>query len=250
MPRTLAFLACLPLILVAWQSPATAQDSVLYEVVENLDVSRLEEGVRVSYWTAQGRARAGSPFCPEEALARIRSKAKSCSVTAFGTDSIDLLTLHGTVWANIASVVNCDNVVDAPECVVLTGQMEGLVSLVPFEGAPVVPELGKRRQIIGPAVPLIYVVGTFSPDDEVTLRQSPPDKPPPPGPIQLQATFRLPFQISKKGRPVPAQPDKAFYLDDDGSLIKVHRNESALGVPVLRAEVTFERPHRPGRHHR
>jgi hypothetical protein len=47
---------------------------------------------------------------------------------------------------------------------------------------------------------------------------------------------------------VPADPDQAFYLDDDGSLIRVHRDESALGVPVLRAEVTFEHPRRRGRH--
>jgi hypothetical protein len=249
MLRTLTLLVCLPLVLVAWPTPAPAQDSVLYEIVENLDLPLLEStGVRVSYWTAQGWARAGSPFCPEAALARVRSKAKSCSVTAFGTDSIDPATLGGTVWANIASVVNCDNPVDAAECVVLTGQMEGRLSLIPFDGVPVVPDLGKRWQILGPTVPLIYVAGTFAPDDVVTLRQSPPDSPPPPGPFKLRATFRLPFQISKIGRPVPAGPGRAFYLDDDGSLIRLHRDESALGVPVLRAEVTFDPPRRAGKH--
>jgi hypothetical protein len=31
----------------------------------------------------------------------------------------------------------------------------------------------------------------------------------------------------------------AFYLADNGSLIKVGENESALGAPLLRPEVTF-----------
>jgi hypothetical protein len=248
MLRILALVVFLPLVLVAGPTPAAAQDSALYELVETLDLARLAEGVRVSFWTAQGWARAGSPFCPDEALARMGSKAKSCSVTAFGSDSIDPTTLVGTVWANIASVTNCDNVVDPPECVVMTGQMVGVVSLVPFNGPPVVPDIGKRKRILGPTVPLIYVEGTFTPDANPTLRQSPPEAPPPPGPIKLRATFRLPFELSTTGEPTVLVSGQAFYLGDDGSLIRVHRNESALGVPVLRAEVTFDRPHRPGKH--
>jgi hypothetical protein len=106
--------------------PVAAQQAVLYELVENVDLPELmATGVRVSYWTAQGTAQAGSPFCPAAALARLARKATGCTVTAFGMDSINLATLAGTVWANLASVVNCDNSMDAAEGVVMTGQMQG-----------------------------------------------------------------------------------------------------------------------------
>src|SRR5437773_6723535 len=59
---------------------AAAQQAKLYELVENLDTAKLGTGHRVSSWTAQGTAEAGSPFCPTKGLPK---GATSCTITSF-----------------------------------------------------------------------------------------------------------------------------------------------------------------------
>src|SRR5438105_9216783 len=117
--RCVGMFVSLWLVFVAgFPGTASAQDAVLYELVENLDtVKLLTTNHRVSHWTAQGSAQAGSPFCPADV---VPAGVSSCTITAFGMDDINLSLLTtefvvGTVWANVVAVANLDNVVDGPE---------------------------------------------------------------------------------------------------------------------------------------
>jgi hypothetical protein len=240
--KCVGVLASLALALVAGlPGLATAQQAVLYEIVENLDTVKFATtGIRVSHWTAQGTADAGSPFCPA-----LPPGVPSCTITAFGRDEINLGTLTGAVWANIVAVVNGDNVVDAPEAAAFSGQITGNITVFPPDGSPVEPDLGKKKSLLGPLLPLIYVTdGKFFPDTLPTIRTSPADLPAGTGSASFTSTFRLPFKVGKDG--VPAKPERgknAYYLADDGSLIKVDKqDEFALGFPLLRAEVFFTTP--------
>jgi hypothetical protein len=224
-------------------APAAAQQAKLYELVENLDTVALGTGHRISSWTAQGSAEAGSPFCPAAALPK---SVKSCTITAFGTDDIDLSTFTGNVWANIVAVANdprIDNVVDAPEVSTFSGQIIGDITIFLPDGGMVQPDLGKQRSLLGPAIPLIYVRnGQFFKDDVPTVRESKPSMLPSGTPAaRFDSTFRLPFAVANGKHQRTERGKVAYYLGDDGSLIKVdNRDESALGFPLLRADVFFK----------
>jgi hypothetical protein len=253
--RCLGVVAALALALTGGvAAPATAQQAVLYEIVENMDtMTLLTTNHRLSYWTAQGTAEVGSPFCP---AAVVPPGVSSCTITAFGTDDIDLNVLAtdyivGTVWANVVAVANEDNVVDAPEVATFSGQITGELVIIPPGGTgPVVPQLRKKKALLGPALPLIYIVnGKFFPDAVPTVRTSPPSVVPTSGQTAtFESTFRLPFNVVKTGRRGTAftRPEHgrvSYYLRDDGSLQLVHRqNEYAKGFPLLRGEVFFTTP--------
>jgi len=238
-------LACLTLAVVAGvPGLAAAQQARLYELVENLDTVKLGTGHRISSWTAQGSAEVGSPFCPAKAMP---NRVKSCTITAFGSDDIDLSTFTGHVWANIVAVANdpkIDNIVDAPEVSTFSGQIIGDITIFLPDGGTVQPDLGKNRSLLGPAVPLIYVnKGQFFADDQPTVRESQPSMLPTGRPTaRFDATFRLPFVVTKNGKRDKVERGKgAFYLGDDGSLIRVLHDEMALDFPLLRAEVFFKK---------
>lgn len=241
-------LASLTLVLVAaLPGFATAQQAVFYEIVENLDGVRLQTtGHRVSNWTAQGTAEAGSPFCPEAVLP---PGSSSCTITAFGTDDIDLTAVEsgeyfvGKVWANVVAVANLDNVVDGPELAAFSGQITGKITIQASEPG-VEAELRQQRKLVGPAIPLIYVRnGKFFPDAVPVIRTSPPVVRPLLGhTARFDSTFRLPFTVDEHGRRAKPQRGKqTYYLADDGSFIRVKtQDEFALGFALLRAEVYFK----------
>ena len=237
----LSFPAALSLLALAGVSPpAAAQPAVLYEIVENIDPQKTTLTRRVSNWTAQGTAEANSAFCPAPT---------PCTITAFGTDDIDLTTLSGRVWANITALANPDNPVDGPEYPFFSGQLTGDISFFTSEGTIVTANLSKNKSILGPIVPLIYVRnGKFWADSVATVRTAPqvdalgnyvvPADPPS---ATFTSTFRLPFNVGKSGgREGPERGRNAYYLADDGSLIKVDKqDEFTMGFPLLRAEVVF-----------
>jgi hypothetical protein len=242
-------LMSLTLVLVAgWPGRAAAQQAMLYEVVENLDGAALQTtGHRISNWTAEGTADAGSPFCPQAVLP---AGVTSCSITAFGTDDIDLgamaggALLVGTVWANIVAVANLDNVIDGPELAAFSGQITGRISIQPGTPPTVATEMRRKRQLVGPTIPLIYVrEGKFFADTLPVIRTSPPTIAPN-GPITatFESTFRLPFTLAAGDRRErPERGRRAFYLGDDGRFIRVDKeDECALGFPLVRAEVYFQ----------
>jgi hypothetical protein len=239
---TIASLAvCLVWILLPAPAPAaTAPQAFLYEAVENLTQDLTATTPRLSHWAAQGSAVAGSPFCPNELIKKLQKMKlvsgtpTSCTITAFGHDEIDP-TFTGTVEVpDFAVVINSDNVVDAPEGVVMTGGITGDLVIVPFGPQGVTPDLNHKKAVLGPSVPLILVRhAVFTPNPFFGVS---------PGPSCFTGTFRLPFRVTSAGmRDKPVRDGQAFYLADDGSLIQVQPEEFAFGFPMLRAEVTFVR---------
>jgi hypothetical protein len=248
----------------------------LNETVENVKPAGLPV-LRISHWTAQGTAQVGTPFCPADQLAAAgASQATSCSVTAFGMDIIDASGAQfPIIWANIAAVANCDNVVKAPSCPILTGQIGGILNeFVCFPGFPCAGALSDKKQFLGPSLPIIGVIGVFFPDtpladgdpdhaNGIFLRTEPPG-PTDPGFYDLQALaldlflgtksldftarFRLPFKMGRGGTPERFEEGdhergtSAFYRADGGDLIRVRQREFSLGFPTVRAEVIFTRP--------
>jgi hypothetical protein len=231
------------LALPGLSTPAAAQPAVLYEIVENLDGTKLAAGHRVSNWTAQGSAQAGSPFCPLQT---------SCTITAFGTDDIDLTgqVPTGKVWANIVAVGNFDNPTDGPEYAMFSGQLTGNLSIFSPDGSFVTADFGKNKTFLGPMIPLIFVQdGKFWADPQPTIRTAPLVDaagnyvvPPTPPTSTFHGTFRLPFNVGKTGAKERAERGRnAYYLADDGGLIKVDKqDEFSQGFPLLRAEVFFQ----------
>lgn len=215
-----------------------ATQAVFYEIMENLTQDLTATTPRLSHWAAQGTAVAGSPFCPKQLISELKKMKlvsgtpTSCTITGFGNDAIDP-TFTGTVAVpDFAVVINTDNVVDAPERVVMTGSITGKLVIVPFGPGGVTPDLNRKKAVLGPSVPLILVQdGVFTPDPFFGVSLPP---------SCFTGTFRLPFQVTSAGqRTEPVRDGKAFYLGDDGSLIKVRPEEFAFGFPMLRAEVTF-----------
>src|SRR5262249_20650586 len=267
--------AALMLLLAGGPTPAFAQQMVLNENGANGKPAGLP-ALRISHWTAQGTAQVGSPFCPSAQLAAAgASRATSCSVTAFGMDIIDMSGAQlPVIWANIAAVANCDNVVKAPGCPILTDQIGGALNeFVCCAGFPCAgtTSLSDNKQFLGPSLPIIGVMGQFFPDTPMAdgdpnhalgifLRTEPPG-PTDPGFFDLQALaldlllgsqspdftarFRVPFKMGERGHPKHFERgdyergEKAFYLADDGQLIRVRHREFSLGFPTVRAEVTF-----------
>jgi hypothetical protein len=214
-------------------------DAVLYEVMENLTQAPTATTPRVSHWAAQGTAVAGSPACPHELIAQllalhlISGIPASCTITAFGSDEIQL-TGTGTVEVpDFATVVNADNLVDAPEGVVMTATITGNLRVVPWGSSAGMSDLTAKKAALGPSVPLVRVQGVFSP----TLFGVPLT------PSCFTGTFRLPFRVTSVGKPEkPVHGQRAFYLGDDGNLIRVPPEAYALGFPMLRVDVTFACP--------
>jgi hypothetical protein len=237
---------CLVCVVLAGSAPTGAAreapdpQAFLYEVTENMTQDLTATTSRLSHWAGQGTAVVGSPFCPKELISKLQKmklvvgSPRSCTITAFGQDEI-APTFTGTVAVpDFAVVINTDNVVDAPERVVMTGSITGDLVIVPFGPSGVTPDVNAKKATLGPSVPLILVQhGVFTPDPffGVSLKRS-----------CFTGTFRLPFQVTGAGtRSTPARGGQAFYLGDDGSLIKVRSEEYAFGFPMLRAEVTFVR---------
>lgn len=211
---------------------AAAQQTALYELTENMSLlcedgqtvfTGQNCGPRFRFATAQlqGQAAVDSRLCPP-LVSVLSPGAKTCTVTATGNDLVqlvlDLVTGEvlgaglGTVWGTYAAVIQGDNAVDSPELVVQTGSFSGDIDLSPtVNGIP----LGTITN------------GTFKIDS--TEEE-----------FSFTGTFRLPFAMSADGKKVKPVPGKdAFYLGDDGSLIKVKQNERALGFPTVRFEVNF-----------
>lgn len=192
---------------------AGAQQAALYELTENAKVS-MTGGLygRHAYAALQGWAKVGTPVCPPAVLL-LNPGAKTCTITAIGTDVIDLASGKGTVSGTWATVVQLDNAVDAPEAVVLSGSFTGNIDL---------------SLAINKVAPLGFVT-----DGKFTLDGSH-------GSLGFSGTFRLPFALQQGRRVTPLQNQDAYYLDDRGMPFPVTLNERALGWPTVRLELKFE----------
>jgi hypothetical protein len=190
-------------------------DAVLYEVTEKMYLLDADGNVappdlavvRKADASLFGWSRVGNPLCPSSQLVT-NLALNACSVTADGIDNISLWTGKGSVSGTFAVVVQDDNVVDAPEFVVMNGDFTGQMDLS-------IRPLGK-------------VVGTFTASGGSD-------------PVPFCGTFRLPFDVDNDGKRVnPKRGGSSYYLADDGTtLIPVYPAEKSIGMPTVRLELKF-----------
>jgi hypothetical protein len=99
---------------------------ILYELTENLKVSKGKMPRRMATASLSGFAVAGSPLCPEEIAID-----GHCTVNVIGRDNISTRTGVGTLNGDFAVTVQGDNPLDAPEAVALRGTFNGTIDLSP-----------------------------------------------------------------------------------------------------------------------
>lgn len=223
----IAFLAVIP------TRSAVAADATLYELSEEMTILN---GHRLATASFQGTAKLGTPLCPALLAKALGQHVDSCTVTGFGSDDVDINPYSpgygtGTVTGTFAVVINADNVVDAPEYVVMTGTFGGhmyLTNPADFRG---------KKQAHGPSTQRIMLKGWFNPENVLGLAATDAGL----TTAKFSGVFRLPFSVVRGRKDRPGRDTDAFYLSDTDRLIKVRKDERALGYPTVRIEVTFER---------
>lgn len=247
----IAFLALIP------TSVAVAADATLYELSEEMMVDN--SGYRRATSSFQGTAALGTPLCPQILATLLASgdnplHVTSCTVTGVGADKVDIATDaagyplrptfgSGRLWGTFAVVVNADNVVDAPEYVVMTGKFGADMFLT----APA-DFKGKKQTAGGPSTQRIVMAnGVFTPEnilgwtpEQLAAYMQAPVDALGLGSATFSGVFRLPFSVAKGQKEKPRRDGSdAYYLSDTDRLIKVRKDEVALGYPTVRIEVTF-----------
>jgi hypothetical protein len=211
-------------------TPAQAGPAaVLYEVTEDMYLkdaagkfvtSPLPGGRRMAVARLSGFAQVGTPLCPSWVL-YIAPTVTKCTVNASGADDLDLATGKGTLSGTYAVVVQGDNLVDAPEFVVMTGTFKGDANLSPA---------------FANLAPLGYItngVATVDGYDELIFG--------------FTGTFRLPFTIDWTGKHGKVKRNRAaYYLGEAGTPFRVRQNEKSLGLPTVRIDLKFEQAAGPG----
>jgi len=198
---------------------------VLYEVTEDMylldsqgkpTASLANAARRAAISQLSGLAKFGTPLCPWEVLA-LAPGARGCTVNVAGGDNLSLADGKGTLGGTFAVVVQGDNLVDAPEFVVMTGSFMGATDLsLPFANV----------------APIGYVTsgqGSIDVDGVSTPA------------FTFTGTFRLPFALDTAGKHAkPKHKVSAYYLADDfQTLVHVHADEKSLGWPTVRLEISF-----------
>jgi hypothetical protein len=246
----IAFLAVVP------TEVAVAADATLYELSEEMVVDN--HGYRRATSSFQGTAELGTPLCPQ-ILATLLARGEnpihvtSCTITGVGSDKVDIATDasgmpvrqgfgSGKLWGTFAVVVNADNVVDAPEYVVMTGTFGANMFLT----APA--EFTGKKQAAGPSTQRIVMAGgVFTPDNilgwapaQLAAAMQAPVEALGLAPAAFTGVFRLPFSMTNGQKDKPRKDARdTYYMSDTDKLIKVRKDETALGYPTVRIEVNF-----------
>jgi len=236
---------CVGVPVVSAHDGKNKTDAKLYEVTENMSLDDLAAPtLRTAIASLQGTAKLGSPLCPVDlvhllhSLGLLTKAEKPCTITAVGSDEVNLTEGTGALMGHppgggFAVVVNLDNPTDAPEFVVMTGTFEGLMQ-VAVDTSTTPPQ----------KLPLIYLTnGKFTPTEVLGFPISAIGMigldPAKYGPVGFTGVFRLPFTVDRYGWHRPQASKEAFYLGDQGQLIKVKPDERSLGFPTVRVEIDF-----------
>lgn len=253
----IAFVAFIPTTVAV----AVAADATLYELSEEMT---LVDGHRKATASFQGTAEIGTPLCPQTLVTMLTLAVKSCTVTGIGWDDVDIDPASpdfgtGSVKGTFAVVLNGDNLVDAPEYVVMTGSFTGTMYLTApaqFTGKKQSAGPSTQRILLGGGVFTPKNIGGLSPQElavwVITNRKSTDPNGHDPevvaatvqalglAPANFSAVFRLPFSLTNGQKEKPRKDSRdTYYLSDTGTLIKVRRDETALGYPTVRIEVNF-----------
>jgi hypothetical protein len=167
-----------------------------------------------------GFARPGGALCPDALLAALQmQQVPYCTLNATGSDNISLKNGKGTFGGDVEVVVQevVDPAIgqftpDSPEVVVAKGRFIGKMD---FSSAIVGVPDGNGGTM---KLPLGTVKGHLSLDG-FSKR------------VPFTGVFRLPFVAAPKAPPM--------YLLDSGVPVDVSPNETAIGYPTVRFEISF-----------
>jgi hypothetical protein len=192
--------------------------AVLYETTENLRMKALRGGHRIATSSLLGFAVRGTPLCPEGLMPATNALPEYCVLNVTGSDNISLSTGLGQFRGSVTVVVqetNAERVPtpDSPELVVARGRFTGDMNFAPA---------------ILDSVPLGTVVGRVSLDGFG-------------GPAPFTGVFRLPFSLGLPGSNgyLLNSPNAVPVDMDDWVIGQVAKNETAIGYPTVRFEISF-----------
>jgi hypothetical protein len=202
-----------------WAQPPSVTpgfDATLYEATETMVMQGGKVVHRKATSALIGLLAPGTPLCP---------MTTSCTVTATGSDDINMGTGLGKVKGTFYVVVQGDNPVDSPEFIMMSGKFSGKMDFSPavLRGIP-------YGTITGEMVPDgsengVKFTGTFR------LPANPPEFN-----MACLATSSDPFAcITAWGPPSYLTDPAAFPL----GFTPVNANEFALGYPTVRFDIKF-----------
>jgi hypothetical protein len=235
--RLVAAVGLIGLTISGVPTAGDAATATLYELTENMRLDALATpSLRTASAALQGTAATGTPICPAALVQLLGSlglpTGSTCTITAFAEDAITLSTGSGTFDGSFAVVVNADNPVDGPELVVMTGSFgAGMQILVDANGNPlpliqITDGTVTPTDVLGVPVPFVGLYFTGFTAEMFS-------------PAPFTGLFRLPFAMHDDRKVRPQRNADAFYLGDDGELIKLQRNEMSLGYATVRVEIAF-----------
>ena len=188
-------------------APASAADAILYEVTEAVKVTGKGGAFKSSTATLTGDLVPGTPLCPAWLTQQLNLSA--CTIVVRATGHADDVTGIGPANGDFDVVVQDWNNADAPEIIVMKGNLQGTIDLSPafLKQQPLGTITGKfsANGISQTAFGGLKASGTFT------------------------GKFRLPFR----------QAGKPSYLLDDGSTVLAQPQEFSLGQAMVRLEVDF-----------
>jgi len=226
---------------------AESRKATLYQLTENMKV--VERGThrdpvssrRIATSALTGVAEVGTPLCPTPDF---QSGPAGCTINVLGTDNINLLTGLGTLDGEFTTVIQGDNLVDAPEAAVLRGEFSGQMDFSPailhqipfgtFTGK-VRADRGRHTNFTG--VFRLPFAGNVPVEIEVepgvkmtfTLRQLFCPATPTPNPnAPLYGGFDLAYLDNVEAAATPA-----------GKCLDIQPHELSLGAPVVRFDIEF-----------
>jgi hypothetical protein len=188
-------------------TPASAVDAVLYEVTEAVKVTGKGGSFKSSTATLTGDVASGTALCPTWLTQQYNLAA--CTIVVRATGRADDVTGIGPAGGDFDVVIQDWNNADAPEIVVMRGNIQGTIDLSPAF---------QKQQ------PLGSITGKFTANG---LPQTVMSNARASG--TFSGTFRLPFR--QQGRP--------SYLMDDGTFVPAQPQEFSLGQAMVRLEVDF-----------
>jgi hypothetical protein len=236
-------LRVLPIVLtfalVASVGTAAAQDVVLYELTENMKLSRGKVAYRAATSTLMGFAKVGTALCPP---VEGTGAAGGCWISAVGSNNVDGTTGLGTFDGQFRVVVQGDNPVDGPELTVMTGRFRGRMDFAPalvhnlpygtVEGHFVPERSGRKIPFSG--VFRLPVLGSYAVPVGVDALSGAP---------VTRSLRQVLCPLTPTPNPNLGGPDVAYVGITggvpNGRCLDVLPSELGLGWPMVRFDVTF-----------
>jgi hypothetical protein len=237
-PKATAAAAALVAMTVGSLPAAAGPGSAtLYELTENMQLDNLSKPtLRTASAALQGTSSLGTPLCPHALIQLLAMlglpTGATCTVTAFGEDAISLAGGNGSFTGAFAVVANVDNVVDAPELVVMTGSFGAQMQVLADANGQPLPliRIGDGKLSVTDVLGIpVADVGRVFPGATSDMF----------APAPFSGVFRLPFTMRKNKKVRPQNAAGAFYLGNHGEFIPVKQSETSLGFATVRVEIAF-----------